>query len=64
LRNSDGKVVGVVGINRDIIKRKHAEEALEEERNLLRTLIDALPDRIWSKDMEGRGLVSRVVIPM
>ncbi len=54
LHDSQGKTIGIIGINRDIGKRRQAEEALERERNLLRTLIDALPDRIWAKDIEGR----------
>ena len=35
-------------------KRKRAEKALEEERNLLRTLMDNLPDTIYFKDAESR----------
>ncbi|MBN1312836.1 MAG: PAS domain S-box protein [Anaerolineae bacterium] len=38
----------------DITDRKQAEEALEQERNLLRTLIDSMPDHIYAKDIEGR----------
>ncbi len=38
----------------DITERKQAEAALAQERQLLRTLIDNLPDRIYAKDAEGR----------
>jgi PAS domain S-box-containing protein len=38
----------------DITERKAAEEKLSQERNLLRTLIDNLPDRINVKDTQGR----------
>jgi PAS domain S-box-containing protein len=38
----------------DITQRKAAEDRLAQERNLLRTLIDNLPDRINVKDREGR----------
>ena len=41
---------------RNITKRKQAEERLQEERNLLRTLIDHLPDGVYIKDKEGRIL--------
>lgn len=34
--------------------RKRAEEALLKERNLLRTIIDILPDRIFVKDTQSR----------
>ena len=42
---------------RDITERKQAEEALTEEHNLLRTLIDNLPDFIYAKDSKGRYIV-------
>ena len=54
LRDQDGKVVGLVGIGRDITEHKQAEESLARERTLLRTLIDNLPDPIYAKDAAGR----------
>jgi PAS domain S-box-containing protein len=44
----------------DITERKRAEEALANERNILRTLIDNLPDNIFIKDGESRFVVSNV----
>jgi len=41
-------------------ERKKAEETLVEERNLLRTIIDNLPDYIYIKDIDGRYIVSNV----
>ena len=38
----------------DITEREHAQEALLQERNLLRTLIDNIPDSIFAMDAEGR----------
>ena len=40
-----------------IVKRKTMEEALIEERNLLRTLIDVVPDYINVKDLRGRFII-------
>ncbi|MGA2324371.1 MAG: PAS domain S-box protein [Sedimentisphaerales bacterium] len=40
----------------DITERKRAEEKLQEEHNLLRTLIDHMPDGVYIKDKEGRIL--------
>ncbi len=54
LRDQDGKIVGLIGIGRDITKLKKAEEALARERLLLRALIDNLPDCIYAKDTAGR----------
>ncbi len=39
-------------------EREHAEEALQRERRLLRTLIDNLPDGVYVKDAAGRKLVA------
>jgi PAS domain S-box-containing protein len=52
-----GKVVKVYGTFQDITERKMSEEALESERNLLRNLIDNLPDRIYAKDRESRFVI-------
>ena len=57
LRDDQGRVTGLVGVTRDITALKEFEEALKAERNLLRTLIDALPDHIYVKDTEGRLLL-------
>ena len=72
LRDDAGKVVGLIGISRDITKQKEAEAALRQshdelekrvtaraaelakERLLLRTLVDNLPDCIYTKDTAGR----------
>jgi len=41
-----------------IVKRKTMEQALIEERNLLRTLIDVVPDYINVKDSQGRFIIA------
>ena len=58
LTDDAGKVVGLMGIARDITERKQAEETLARERNLLRTLIDNLPDSIYAKDTEARKILA------
>ena len=60
LRDSLGTITGIVGINRDITARRQAEEALMNERNLLRTLIDNLPDRVYIIDVQGRKILSNI----
>ena len=44
----------------DITERKLAEEALTAERNILVTLINAIPDRIFIKDKESRFTLSNI----
>jgi PAS domain S-box-containing protein len=44
----------LAAIIHDMTDRKRPEDALARERNLLRTLIDHLPDYIFVKDTEGR----------
>jgi PAS domain S-box-containing protein len=44
-------------LQREIIERQRADEALVQERNLLRTLIDILPTRIFVKDRNCRYLI-------
>jgi len=54
MKDDSGKVIGLIGINRDITERKKVEETLKNERILLRTIIDNLPDAIYTKDNEYR----------
>ncbi|GAK55030.1 two-component system sensor histidine kinase/response regulator [Candidatus Vecturithrix granuli] len=42
----------------DITELKQAEQALAEERKLLRTLIDTIPDVVYVKDKAGRYLTT------
>ncbi|RLD03879.1 MAG: hypothetical protein DRI56_11895 [Chloroflexota bacterium] len=52
--NKDGALTHYIAIKQDVTLRKKAEDALATERNLLRTLIDNLPDFILAKDRQGR----------
>jgi len=57
LRDDEGKVVGTFGVSRDITRHREVEEELAAERNLLRSLIDNMPDRIYAKDLESRFIL-------
>ncbi len=54
VRDEQGQARRLIGTVQDITERHCAEERLEMERNLLRTVIDHLPDYISFKDREGR----------
>ena len=47
-------------ILRDIAARRRAEMLLAQERNLLRNLIDAIPDHIYVKDLQGRYVLDNL----
>ncbi len=51
---ANGRAAYLVGVATEISKHKQAEEALATERNLLRTLMDHLPDYIYVKNRQGQ----------
>ncbi len=53
-----GKISALLGIARDVTERRLVREALAAERNLLRTVIDNLPDRIRAKDRNLRFMLA------
>ncbi len=62
LRNSKplrvaGKCAGRVWCFRDVSGGVRTAEALAQERNLLHTLVDSLPDYIYAKDLQSRFLM-------
>jgi PAS domain S-box-containing protein len=61
-RDKAGKVVGIFAAARNITKRKQAEERLQEERNLLRTLIDHIPGEVYVKDKESRFILCNKIV--
>jgi PAS domain S-box-containing protein len=52
------KVCGVVLTLSDMTIQKLAQDKLIQERDLLRTLIDSMPDYIFIKDTQGRYVIS------
>jgi len=52
-RNEAGEVQGVFAAARDITQRKQAEEALRQNEQLLRNVLELLPVGVWIADKEG-----------
>lgn len=60
IRDDNGQVRYSLGVMYDITEYKRSEKALDEERNLLRTLIDNIPDFVFIKDTENRFVINNL----
>lgn len=58
VRDREGNAVRIAGSMIDISLRKAAEEQIEEERHLLRDLIDHVPMQIYFKDLESKVVLT------
>ncbi|MEO8269878.1 MAG: response regulator, partial [Aureliella sp.] len=54
LRNTAGQIVGTFGISRNVTEQKRAELELARERDLMKTIINNIPDLIYVKDRSSR----------
>ena len=53
-RNEAGEIIGVFGISKDVTALKEVEQKLASEQQLLRSLLDNIPDCIYFKDINSR----------
>ena len=60
LLDADGRIIGTFGLSRDITQLKKLENTLSGERNLLRSVINNIPDPIFVKDSQGRYILDNV----
>jgi len=54
LRDKDSRIIGLVGIGRDITKSRQAEEAMRESEALYRNLVEELPDGVYKSTHDGK----------
>ena len=56
-RDREGNIIGTFGMSSDVSELVGAKQELERERYLLRSLIDAFPEKIFARDLERHYLV-------
>ena len=54
LRGRDGRIIGTIGVSRDITARKKAEETLQRSEEQVRLLLNSTAEAIYSIDLNGR----------
>ncbi len=55
-RDHEGHIIGTFGMSSDVSTLVQAQHDLERERNMLRSLIDGFPDKIFARDLERHYL--------
>ena len=56
--DAQGRPLRMLGTHTDVTEPKQAEEALNQERKLLRTLIDNIPDYFFVRDISNRFILA------
>lgn len=56
-RDTDGNILGIVAVTRDISDRKRTEEALRQSEEQVQAILDNSPAVIYLKDLQGRFLL-------
>ncbi|MEP4078059.1 PAS domain-containing protein [Haloferula sp.] len=57
-RDRGGKIIGTFGMSSNVTELVETQNTLERERNMLRSLIDSFPDRIFVRDPGRHYLVA------
>jgi diguanylate cyclase (GGDEF)-like protein/PAS domain S-box-containing protein len=52
-RDANGRPLRAIGTQTDVTERKLAETRLADNQLLLHTLLNAIPDMVWLKDLDG-----------
>lgn len=62
IKDESGEITHFLAVKEDITYRKQTEATLTQERYLLRTLIDNIPDYIYAKDTQGRFILGNLAV--
>lgn len=62
IKDERGEITHFLAVKEDITYRKQTEATLAQERYLLRTLIDNIPDYIYAKDSQGRFILGNLAV--
>lgn len=54
VRSADGNILGIQAIFWDVTQQRKMEKQLAFERDLLRSLLDSIPDHVYFKDLDSR----------
>lgn len=57
LRDRQGRIIGTFGVSSNITEMMQGQQALEKERNMLRTLLDSIPDSIYIRGCDKKYMV-------
>ncbi len=56
LRDNQQKLIGFLGITRDISERKHAQEIIQKSNETYRLISEKITDVVWLMDLNGKSL--------
>ncbi|MGJ8643207.1 MAG: PAS domain-containing protein [Luteolibacter sp.] len=57
VRNRDGKISGILGINRDVTEQQKAREAVRRTEHRMQEIVDNSPSPMYAKSRKGRYLM-------
>ncbi len=57
MRDPDGNVFGILGINRDITEQERAREAVRQTEHRMQEIVDNSPSPMYAKSVTGRYLM-------
>ncbi len=58
IKDGSGSIVGLIGMGFDISELVQTKEELKQERRLIRTIIDIIPDQIFVRDRQCRFILN------